>query len=107
MVIFNQMSHAQSADSRASCAMDAQKTFQDLGREYAAVMDRLNQPYEVVTNDYQSHYSAKARRCLLLVHKTTSLMQELQFDQNCKTLISKAAPDAAHAKICAAIINYG
>jgi hypothetical protein len=77
IVMFNQMSHAQSADSPASCATDAQKTFQDLGREYAAVMDRLNQPYEVVSNDYQSHYSAKARRCLLLVHKTTLLMREL------------------------------
>jgi len=77
IVIINLTAHAQAAVSEAGCATEAEKTFQDLGREYAAVLERQNQPYEVVSNDYQSHYSAEARECLLVVHKTTSLLREL------------------------------
>jgi len=77
IVIVDQTAQTQAADSETRCVTDAEKTFQDLGREYAAVLERLNQPYEIVSNDYQSHYSAKARECLLVVYKTTSLMREL------------------------------
>ena len=70
------MVRAQSTDWEAVCAARALSTFQDLGREYRAVLERLNVPFEIKSSNYQAFYSSKIDRCLLTVRKTTSIMRE-------------------------------
>jgi hypothetical protein len=71
------MVRAQSSDLQEKCAMQAKTAFQELGREYAAVLESINVRFEIVSSDYLGRYSTKLNRCLLLIRKTTSLMQEL------------------------------
>ena len=71
------MVRAQSTDWEAVCAARALSTFQDLGREYRAVLEMLNVPFEIKSSNYQAFYSSKIDRCLLTVRKTTSIMREL------------------------------
>jgi hypothetical protein len=70
------MVRAQSTDGQTVCTARALSTFQDLGREYRAVLERLNVPFEIKSSDYQAFYSSKIDRCLLTVRKTTSIMRE-------------------------------
>jgi hypothetical protein len=58
------------------CAARALSTFQDLGREYRAVLERLNVPFEIKSSNYEAFYSTKIERCMLTVSKTTSIMHE-------------------------------
>ena len=77
VIAFSPMVRAQSSDLQEKCAMQANTAFQELGREYAAVLESINVRFEIVSSDYVSRYSTKLNRCLLLIRKTTSLMQEL------------------------------
>ena len=44
-----------------------------MGREYTAVLESLNVPYEIKAADFEAHYSSKVDRCLLLIRKITSV----------------------------------
>jgi hypothetical protein len=77
VIAFSPMVRAQSSDLQEKCAMQAKTAFQELGREYAAVLESINVRFEIVSSDYLGRYSTKLNRCLLLIRKTTSLMQEL------------------------------
>ena len=77
IILFSPIMHAQSDDLQETCAKQANTTFQELGREYAAALESMNVKFEIVSSDHLSHYSRKLNRCLLLIRKSTSLMQEL------------------------------
>jgi len=72
---FSLIASAQSS-AQEKCAAEAKKTFEDVGREYTAEWNRLQLKVEVVSSDYENHFNAKTNRCLLLIDKTTSLLQE-------------------------------
>jgi hypothetical protein len=65
------------ANERATCETRAKSAFQDLTREYASVLESVNVPFEIISNDYQAAYSDKLKSCLLLIRKRTSIKQEV------------------------------
>jgi hypothetical protein len=74
-VLLGSMVAARSADRQAECTAQAQTTFRDVTREYVAVLESLNLPFEITSNSFEAHYNGKVGRCLLLVRKTASVLR--------------------------------
>jgi hypothetical protein len=70
MVIFcavagSTSAQSQSLDLQATCAAQAKKSFYEAEAEWKS--DPYSKGFTTLSNDYQSHYNTKLKKCLMLV----------------------------------------
>ena len=68
---------AQSPDPQQQCSTEAKRASEELRREYDAEVRGLQLKVDVGLNDYRYYYNSKLKRCLLLVNKNTTMVDEL------------------------------
>jgi len=68
---------AQSLDPQQQCSTEAKRAFAELRREYDTEVRGLQLKVDVGLNDYRHYYNSKLKRCLLLVNKNTTMVDEL------------------------------
>jgi hypothetical protein len=76
-VVLNPIANAQSSDNQQKCSAEAKRTFEELRREYDAEVKGLQLKVDVGSNDYRHYYNSKLKRCLLLINKSTTMVDEL------------------------------
>jgi len=76
-VVLGPIANAQSPDNQQTCSAEAKRTFEELRRDYDAEVKGLQLKVDVVLNDYRHSYNSKLKRCLLLINKTTTMVDEL------------------------------
>ena len=76
-IVLHPTANAQSADPQQQCSTEAKRTFEELRRTYDAEVRGLQLKVDVGLNDYQHHYNSKLKRCLLLIDKLTTMLDEL------------------------------
>jgi hypothetical protein len=76
-VALHTIAKAQSPDSLQQCSMEAKRAFDELRREYDAEIKGLQLKVDVGLNDYRYYYNSKLKRCLLLVNKNSTMVDEL------------------------------
>ena len=76
-VILHPIANAQSPDPQQKCSTEAKTAFEELRREYDAELRGLQLTVDVGLNDYRHYYNSKLKRCLLLVNKNTTMVDEL------------------------------
>jgi hypothetical protein len=75
--VLNPIANAQSPDNQQKCSTEAKTTFEELRREYDAEVKGLQLKVEVGLNDYRHYYNSTLKRCLLLINKNTTMVDEL------------------------------
>jgi hypothetical protein len=75
--VLHPTANAQSPDPQQKCATEAKIAFQDLRREYDAEARGLQLKVDVRLNDYRHYYNTKLERCLLVINKNTTMVDEL------------------------------
>jgi hypothetical protein len=68
IILFNTSAQAQSLDLQATCAAQAKKAFYETEAEWKS--DPYSKGFTTLSNDYQSHYNTKLKKCLMLVETT-------------------------------------
>jgi hypothetical protein len=76
-IVLHPTANAQSADPQQQCSTEAKRAFEELRREYDAGVRGLQLKVDVGLNDYRHYYNSKLKRCLLLVNKNTTMVDEL------------------------------
>ena len=76
-VVLHPTANAQSPDPQQQCSTDAKRVFEDLRRTYDAEVRGLQLKVDVGLNDYRHYYNSKLKRCLLLVNKNTTMVDDL------------------------------
>ena len=76
-VVLSPIANAQSPDNQQKCSTEAKITFEELRREYDAEVKGLQLKVDVGLNDYRHYYNSKLKRCLLLINKNTTMVDEL------------------------------
>src|SRR3974390_917172 len=76
-VVPHPTANAQSPDPQQKCSTEAKKAFEELRREYESEVKGLQLKVDVGSNDYRHYYNSKQKRCLLLVNKSTTMVDEL------------------------------
>ena len=75
-VVLHPTANAQSPDPQQQCSTEAKKVFEELRRTYEAEASGLQLKVDVGLNDYRHHYNSKSKRCLLLVNKNTTMVDD-------------------------------
>jgi len=68
----NTPSHTQSLDLQATCAAQAKKAFLEWDAE-SKKSELFNMEPLELSNDYQSHYNTKLKKCLILIESSSWL----------------------------------
>jgi hypothetical protein len=76
-VVLHPIANAQSPDNQQKCSTEAKRAFEELRREYDAEVRGLQLKVDVGLNDYRHYYNSKLKRCLLLINKNTTMVDEL------------------------------
>jgi hypothetical protein len=76
-VVLHPTATAQSPDAQQKCGTEAKIAFEELRREYDAEARGLQLKVDVRSNDYRHYYNTKLERCLLVVNKNTTIVDEL------------------------------
>jgi hypothetical protein len=76
-VVLHTIANAQSPDPQQQCSTEAKRAFEELRRTYDAEVRGLLLKVDVGLNDYRHYYNSKLKRCLLLVNKSTTMVDEL------------------------------
>jgi hypothetical protein len=76
-IVLGPTANAQSPDNRQTCSTEAKRIFEELRREYDAEVKGLQLKVDVGLNDYRHHYNSKLKRCLLLINKNATMVDEL------------------------------
>jgi hypothetical protein len=71
------IANAQEPDAQQKCSTEAKRSFEELRREYDAEVRGLQLKVDVGLNDYRHFYNSKLKRCLLLVNKSATMVDEL------------------------------
>jgi len=77
IAFFDGPARSEPANERARCETQAGSSFQELTREHVSVLESLNLPFEIISNQYQAAYSEKLSSCLLLIRKRMSIRREI------------------------------
>jgi len=64
-ILLSTVGRSQTLDLQAMCAEQAQKTFQELEREFKN--DPASKLFRTVSSHYQRHYNTKLKKCLVLI----------------------------------------
>jgi hypothetical protein len=64
-ILFSTAGYSQTLDLQAMCAAQARKAFQEWEREGREADKRFKK--ETISNDHQSHYNTKLKKCLVLI----------------------------------------
>jgi hypothetical protein len=76
-VVLHTIANAQSPDPQQQCSTEAKRAFEELRREYDGEVRGLQLKVDVGLNDYRHYYNSKLKRCLLLVNKNSTMVDEL------------------------------
>src|SRR5580692_6272584 len=76
-IVLHPTANAQSPDPQQQCSTEAKRVFEDLRRTYDAEVRGLQLKVDVGLNDYRHYYNSKLKRCLLLVNKNTTMVDDL------------------------------
>lgn len=76
-VVLHSTANAQSPDPQQKCSTEAKRAFEELRREYDTEVKGLRLKVDVGLNEYRHYYNSKLKRCLLLVNKNTTMVDEL------------------------------
>jgi hypothetical protein len=75
-VVFHSTANAQSPDPQQKCLTEAKRAFEELRREYDIEVRGLQLKVDVGLNEYRHYYNSKLKRCLLLVNKNATMVDE-------------------------------
>jgi hypothetical protein len=76
-IVLHPTANAQSPDPQQQCSTEAKRAFEELRRTYDAEVRGLQLKVDVGLNDYRHYYNSKLKRCLLLVNKNTTMVDDL------------------------------
>jgi hypothetical protein len=68
--------NAQLPDPQQRCSTEAKRAFEELRREYDTEVKGLQLKVDVGLNEYRHYYNSKLKRCLLLVNKNSTMVDE-------------------------------
>jgi hypothetical protein len=75
-VVLHSTANAQSPDPQQKCSTEAKRAFEELRREYDTEVKGLQLKVDVGLNEYRHYYNSKLKRCLLLVNKNSTMVDE-------------------------------
>ena len=75
-IVLHPTANAQSPDPQQQCSTEAKRAFEELRRTYDAEVRGLQLKVDVGLNDYRHYYNSKSKRCLLLINKNTTMVDE-------------------------------
>jgi hypothetical protein len=76
-VVLHSTANAQSPDPQQKCLTEAKRAFEELRREYDIEVRGLQLKVDVGLNEYRHYYNSKSKRCLLLVNKDATMVDEI------------------------------
>jgi hypothetical protein len=76
IVVVLSTANAQLPDPQQMCSTEAKRAFDELRREYDTEVKGLQLKVDVGLNEYRHYYNSKLKRCLLLVNKNSTMVDE-------------------------------
>jgi hypothetical protein len=76
IVVVLSRANAQLPDPQQMCSTEAKRAFDELRREYNTEVKGLQLKVDVGLHEYRHFYNSKLKRCLLLVNKNSTMVDE-------------------------------